>query len=89
LLIIAELRSLPDGRQVLLQIPLFQRGNLKRDLKFQIIVFWRHSFLSNKLLGDIFNYPMRPAETTKAISSKVIYFSLYQRGNKGDFFILL
>jgi len=41
----------------------FQKGEIKRDLKSQIIVFRRHSFLSNKsYFGDIFNYPMRGLE---------------------------
>ena len=34
------------------------KGEIKRDLKPKIIVFRRHSFLSNNnYFGDIFNYP--------------------------------
>jgi hypothetical protein len=38
----------------------FTKREIKRNLKYQIIVFRRHSFLSNNFyFGDIFNYPMR------------------------------
>jgi hypothetical protein len=41
----------------------FTKGESKGDLKSPIIVFRRHSFLSNKnYFGDIFNYPMRGLE---------------------------
>ena len=45
-----------EGREELEE----ENWGIKRDLKSQIIVFKRNSFLSNKsYFGDIFNYPTR------------------------------
>jgi len=51
-----------DGMEEMEGIEELEEENwgIKRDLKYQIIVLKKHSFLSNKsYFGDIFNYPTR------------------------------